>query len=390
MAEKFSPSIEALKITDLSLEKMPHANRAGIVPFVVKGDGSISYLMIKPQMTKDHPDGPPNFQIIRSEREVQENTHATGQRLEDPLQTALRSGRQEAGLLPGNIKKLYDLGVFTTRSREGGYSHTQLFGAQLHSTTELLQSEKSFGRGWKSPLADAAEMRDSHNGILRQIDSTLKAYLASGIAEVDVQLAARSASSNLERVLPVVDLTRGRTYQDTSKVGIIPFAISEKGGVDFMLMKPRATMGHPGGEPSFQIAKGTRVASFGKKSWDMGRQEEAAPHPPRVESYLETAIREGREELGLKASNIRRMFDMGVYSVNSETTGKSKEMHLFAAELKSGANFFSRPQPTTQEVRWFKQGEGGKLVKKSHMRILEDVSTKLDQWLSGEKDVRQK
>lgn len=391
MVDKLPHSIAALKLTDLTDEQIPGANRSGIIPFVVNADGNISYLMIKPQFTPDHPDGPPNFQIIRSERARVAKVLTPGTNFtETLLETALRSGRQEAGLLPTNIKRLYDLGVYTTRAREGGYSHTQLYAVQLHNTTDFMPSEKSFGKGWKSPLKDAAEMRDSHSGILRLIDTKLKTYLASGKEEVDVQVAARSAGSNLERVMPVVDLTRGRSYKDTEKVGIIPFVANEKGGVDVMLMKPRASMNHPGGPPSFQIAKGTRVTTYGAKSWDMGRQDTLTPYPPRVETYLETAIREGREELGLKASNIKRMFDMGVYSVNSETTGEPKEMRLYAAELKSGTNFFSRPQPTTQEVRWFGHHKDSALVKKSHMRIIEDVNAKLGQWLAGEKGTRQK
>lgn len=390
MPDKLPPPPFGLKVTDLSDETIPNANRAGIVPFVVNSDGSMIYLMIKPQLTPGHPDGPPNFQIIRSERETAEDKLGLGSYPESPLETALRSGRQEAGVHASNIKRLYDLGTYTTKAREGGYHNTQLYAVQLANTTDFSNPEKPFGKGWKSPLKDAAEMRDSHSGILMHIDSKLKTYLASGRDEVDVQvqMPARSAGSNLERVMPVVDMTRGLQFKEVTKVGILPFVTNEKGGHDFLLMMPRATMGHPGGAPSFQIAKGTRVTSFGSKSWDMGRQEERTPFPPRVETYLETAIREGREELGLKASNIKRMFDLGVYSVNSETSGQSKEMRLFAAELKSPNTFFSRPQPTTQQVQWFRKNEGNSHVKKSHMRIVEDAGAKLGQWLAREKGAK--
>ncbi len=369
---------------------MPGANRSGIIPFVVNSDGSIIYLMIKPQLTAGHPDGPPNFQIIRSGREREEGAAPGSGFKETALQTALRSGRQEAGLNPANIKRLYDFGVYTTCAREGGYHHTQLFGVQLFNTTDFLTPQKPFGRSWKSPLLHAAEMRDTHSAILRQIDGKLKTYRASGMDEVDVKVPvpARTVGTNLERIMPVVDMTRGHQFNDVQKIGILPFVAGEKGGLDFLLMKPRATVGHPGGPPSFQIAKGTREATSGTKSWNTGQQKEVTPYPLRMESYLETAIREGREELGLKPSNIRRMFDLGVYSVNSETTGKPKEMRLFAAELKSPDTYFIRPQPTTQDVRWFEQGEGMALVKKSHMRIVQDVGAKLEQWLGTEKGAK--
>ena len=95
-----------------------------------------------------------------------------------------------------------------------------------------------------------------------------------------------------------------------------------------------------------------------------------------MESLAETALREGIEELGLRLKNIKQLLDVGPYRFSSATTGKSKEMWLFAAEMASG-DFSADVAPTTAERVWLSLEEFDIAGREDHRYILRDIESKL-------------
>jgi len=155
-----------------------------------------------------------------------------------------------------------------------------------------------------------------------------------------------------------------------TKAGVVPF-IQRKAQLAYYLMKPVAK--NPGLDaPKFQLCKGTRMMKVGGVWVDMpdGMNAEIK------ESLAATALREGIEELGLNLTNIKALFDVGSYGFSSATTGKSKEMWLFAAEM--GAEEFSgEVAPTTAECAWLTLQEFDIAGREDHRYILRDIESRL-------------
>lgn len=144
---------------------------------------------------------------------------------------------------------------------------------------------------------------------------------------------------------------RGGYSEAFTKAGVVPFM---RGPYRYYLMKPVAK-NLERGLPEFQICKGTRE---------------------NQETPTQTALREGVEELGLKIQNIKQLFDVGLYGFSSATTGKSKEMWLFAAEMKS-EDFSDEVESTTAERGWFSLQEFEVVGREDHRYILRDIENKL-------------
>lgn len=165
--------------------------------------------------------------------------------------------------------------------------------------------------------------------------------------------------------------------EQVTKVGIVPFIPHEdEGKWRFMLMKPIPEIGHPGEAPEFQIAKGTRRINMGNGWCDMRDDDLINADPVFYENLIDTALREGHEEIGLKRSNVRILFDIGVFSMISARRNIKKPMHVFAAEIDDHSNFGDF-EPKTAEVMWMTMDEFAASGRKDHVSILKEMLAKL-------------
>ncbi len=138
-----------------------------------------------------------------------------------------------------------------------------------------------------------------------------------------------------------------------------------------MVMKPRAEAKHLG-EPSFQLAKGTRQIYINEHWCDMRDDDLRHADASFFEPLVQTALREGREEVGLKTSNIKRIFDMGGFVFTSVSKGIKRPLHMFAAEIMNEEDF-DPFEPSTAQARWMTQGEFAKWGRADHAKILDEI-----------------
>jgi len=163
---------------------------------------------------------------------------------------------------------------------------------------------------------------------------------------------------------------------EVTKVGILPFAVvpgSKKW--EFMVMKPREEAKHLGA-PMFQLAKGTRRIHINDRWCDMREDDLRYADTSFFEPAADTALREGHEEIGLKQSNIKRMFDMGNFVFTSASKGVEKPLRMFAAEIID-RNDFDPHESSTSEVRWITQDEFEALGRPDHARTLIEIAARL-------------
>jgi hypothetical protein len=161
-----------------------------------------------------------------------------------------------------------------------------------------------------------------------------------------------------------------------TKVGILPF-LPAAGELPWrvMAMKPRGDAKHLGA-PSFQLAKGTRRLFINERWCDMREDDLRYADPSFWEPLIDTALREGREEIGLKPSNIARLYDMGGFTFISATRNIKKPLHMFAAHIRDEGDF-SAFERTTQEARWLTLTELSTLGRSDHVAIIGDVLARL-------------
>lgn len=158
------------------------------------------------------------------------------------------------------------------------------------------------------------------------------------------------------------------------KAALIPFI--RRAGLEYYVMQPKpAREGLP--PPEFQICKGTRMHFIDGIGWrDM---KEGNPAEDRRETLVETGLREGVEELGLELLNIVGLFDMGPYNFSSISTGKSRQMWVFAAEVIDASDFLpaEKIDPATDKREWIDAEEFAKTGREDHKAILADVHSRL-------------
>jgi hypothetical protein len=151
-----------------------------------------------------------------------------------------------------------------------------------------------------------------------------------------------------------------------TKAGLVPF-ITARDPL-FYVMKPLTK--HPDlGAPPFQLCKGTRQYYHHGQWRDMrGGWEEDG----QKEELIETALREGIEELGLVLGNIRQLIDMGAHAFTSASTGTKKHMWLFAVEVKSPDRFLPDADVanTTSERKWIGAAEFSVVGRLDHRYVL--------------------
>jgi hypothetical protein len=170
----------------------------------------------------------------------------------------------------------------------------------------------------------------------------------------------------------VVAQETGESPARYKKAGVVPYI--HENGFRFYVMKPRG-MRPDLGEPPFQLCKGTRMYRVDGRWRDM-RDEVLGDEK---ETLAETALREGIEELGVRLENIIQLIDMGPYRFSSATTGKDKEMWLFAAEMNDMADFASDSElaPATIARKWLTSSQFEVVGRPDHHYILRDIEGKL-------------
>lgn len=90
------------------------------------------------------------------------------------------------------------------------------------------------------------------------------------------------------------------------------------------------------------------------------------------EPLLETALREGAEEIGLRLTNINGIFALGMVEIKSAKTGDTKPMSLFAAQVIS-AEDFAEPhaeRANTAARRWCTLDQFAELGREDHAAVL--------------------
>ena len=159
------------------------------------------------------------------------------------------------------------------------------------------------------------------------------------------------------------------------KVGILPFIKLENTGFHIMVMKPFAEK-EILGNPDFQIAKGTRRINVSGGWCDMREDDLIYADASFHEPLIETALREGNEEIGLKSHNIKKLYDCGVFSFISASKGIRKPLYMFAAEI-SDSHDFEGFEATTAETQWFSVKEFESHGRKDHIEIVNSMFGKL-------------
>lgn len=172
----------------------------------------------------------------------------------------------------------------------------------------------------------------------------------------------------------VVSLVSGApAAEQYTKAGIVPFM---RDPYRYYLMKPAAR--HQDlSPPEFQLCKGTRMHRLPDGNWRDMHTGEARGH--HQETLVQTALREGIEELGIRLENIQLLFELGSYDFASARTGKSKQMWLFAAEMLSEDDFLPPHQieASTAHRGWHSAHEFAVAGRADHKYILPDIETRL-------------
>ena len=172
-------------------------------------------------------------------------------------------------------------------------------------------------------------------------------------------------------------------HEHVSKAGIIPFFVQD-GLRQYMVMRPVAH--HPElGLPAFQICKGTRLCYTKDSKGNIIAQDMTVLYKTgnfdgiMLEPPLQAALREGREEIGLKHENIAYLYDAGITSFTSVRTGKSKPMYLFAATIKAMDDFDApdEKEAATEETRWMTLEAFAQQGRKDHYTILKQLDGQL-------------
>lgn len=163
-----------------------------------------------------------------------------------------------------------------------------------------------------------------------------------------------------------------------TKAGVVPFVVDDD-GFRFYVMKPRGHIPELG-LPTFQVCKGTRMHFQEAFGWRDMKTPDASG---TKETLLETALREGIEELGLKLDNITTLYDMGGFCFSSATTGKGKKMWLFAVAVESEDDFLRDAEiaVSTAERRWLTAEEFAQFGRADHQYILKEIEKRLQEIL---------
>lgn len=148
-----------------------------------------------------------------------------------------------------------------------------------------------------------------------------------------------------------------------------------------LFMKPCREAKHLGA-PAFQIAKGTRRINVSGSWCDMREDDLRFADASFHEALLATALREGREEIGLLPENISRLYDMGEFTFISASRGHPKPIHMFAAEVIDKQNFCAF-ESTTSEIAWLSYEQFLAAGRADHQPIVREILIRLGKGLAS-------
>lgn len=138
------------------------------------------------------------------------------------------------------------------------------------------------------------------------------------------------------------------------KAGLIPYCVHPDGQLKFMFMTP-SNPKYGGSKPS--IAKGT-----------------VEPH----EFFMNAAIREAEEELGLIIENVNLGTLRLQWSGLIKNTKRKYELFVYSCCVKSPKNF-AKPHYETGSTHWLAIGEFLKIGREDHRDIVLQVERGLNQ-----------
>jgi ADP-ribose pyrophosphatase YjhB (NUDIX family) len=178
-----------------------------------------------------------------------------------------------------------------------------------------------------------------------------------------------------------------RLYDSTTelpqvaKVGILPF-IPGTTPLDwrFMVMKPKGNKKVHDHAPPWQIGKGTRMKAGGDGKFIDIDKRQGYEFTEQDEPIQVTALREGREELGLRKEDVGQLYDLGVYKFTSATKKEPVLLHMFAAQIDPRyIKNFVRSDNTTKRTNWMTLVDiaASNDYHVDHMQIIRDMLEKL-------------
>lgn len=191
---------------------------------------------------------------------------------------------------------------------------------------------------------------------------------------------------NLQSNFEIIQLYLEKEPAAVIKVGILPFVqenMPSGESLKIMVMKPHAEK-EILGSPKFQIAKGTRRINISGRWCDMRADDLLYADESFHEPLIETALREGREEIGLRPNNIKCLYDLGGFTFVSASKGTKKLMHLYAAEIIDTRNF-GKFEETTSETRWMTAAEFDEKGREDHATIVNAAVGRLSNYKSAER-----
>lgn len=151
--------------------------------------------------------------------------------------------------------------------------------------------------------------------------------------------------------------------------GILPFRETKNGNVEFLLVRPHPLDGHPDGLPKFQLARGDRL-------------KKPAEGDDLLEAPLETALRNGVEEAGLRIGSIQQLLDMGIYDTFGRE-GTYSPVHMYAARVNDSIRLASPKRPF--DVKWLKLAGNEEHIRPNHLPIMRDMEDEIRWFLQQEK-----
>ncbi len=169
-----------------------------------------------------------------------------------------------------------------------------------------------------------------------------------------------------------------------AKAGIIPFVCSDVNTpLRYYVLKPvpkRPDLGDPG----YQLCKGTRLL-YHNDSWKDMHEFKPVPENAVQEPLIETAIREGIEELGIELENLAALYQLGLFSFVSEKTGRTKKVWLYACNIEEKKQFqpLEDVQEYTQDRKWCTLKEFATIGRPDHVTMLVHIDAMLRKHLKA-------
>lgn len=181
-------------------------------------------------------------------------------------------------------------------------------------------------------------------------------------------------------LIPLCEEPSATALRALRLAGLLPF-FREGLHLSCLLVKPVAKV--PGlAPPLFQLPKGTRQGRDEKGGWKDIAADEKPGSFAELEPLWQTALREAHEEAGLHPDNYIRLFSWQVEAFSSEKTGRTKEMMIYAGEVRHPEKLDDPDQTQTPiaDRRWMTPEAATGQVREDHLRIIRKLEPVLLAW----------